>query len=408
VTSAHPVALSGSSKRYGTGKHPKAPIEKPLAYEGFPRTYYRYGIHPESLGRRLVSISKPDLIWVTSIMTYWHPGVQQTTAVLRDAFPEAPIWLGGIYAQLCTSHAMETSGADRVVTSATATLPDLLEAATGYSLKNKIKWHSFCDYPAPALDLVGRHEYAPILTSLGCPFSCSYCASKLLQPHRVQRSADTIFEEIMKWRREYDICDFAFYDDALLLHAETTLRPVLEKICRDGVHLRFHTPNALHIRALTPQWCELLYASGFTTLRLGLETTSIEKQRKWGGKVETEMFFEAVDNLREAGFSGNEIGVYLLCGLPGQSTGEVAEAIRTVKEAGAQPFLAEYSPLPGTAMWPEAVALSPYDIENEPLYHNNSFFACRRPDFTYEDLLALKETARQARHSVRERCLDHP
>jgi radical SAM superfamily enzyme YgiQ (UPF0313 family) len=222
----------------------------------------------------------------------------------------------------------------------------------------------------------------------------------------VQRSADTIHEEIMKWRREYDICDFAFYDDALLLHAETTLRPVLERICRDGMRLRFHTPNALHIRALTPQWCELLYASGFTTLRLGLETTSAEKQRKWGGKVEMEMFFEAVSNLRKAGFSGNEIGVYLLCGLPGQSTGEVAEAIRTVKEAGAQPFLAEYSPLPGTAMWPEAVALSQYDIENEPLYHNNSFFACRRPDFTNEDLLALKEMARQARHSVREGYLD--
>jgi hypothetical protein len=50
-------------------------------------------------------------------------------------------------------------------------------------------------------------------------------------------------------------------------------------------------------------------------------------------------------------------------------------------------------------MWSQAIANCSYDLTSEPLYHNNSFFACRRPDFTYEDLLRLKELARQARHS---------
>jgi hypothetical protein len=50
-------------------------------------------------------------------------------------------------------------------------------------------------------------------------------------------------------------------------------------------------------------------------------------------------------------------------------------------------------------MWPESVAACSYDLEGEPLYHNNTFFACRRPDFSYEDLLRLKDLARQVRHS---------
>jgi hypothetical protein len=48
-------------------------------------------------------------------------------------------------------------------------------------------------------------------------------------------------------------------------------------------------------------------------------------------------------------------------------------------------------------MWKEACAVSPYDLAGEPLYHNNTFFACRRPDFTYEDLLRLKDLNRAAR-----------
>jgi hypothetical protein len=45
-------------------------------------------------------------------------------------------------------------------------------------------------------------------------------------------------------------------------------------------------------------------------------------------------------------------------------------------------------------MWEKAAAISPFDIGTEPLYHNNTFYACRRPDFTYEDMVLLKREAR--------------
>jgi coproporphyrinogen III oxidase-like Fe-S oxidoreductase len=158
--------------------------------------------------------------------------------------------------------------------------------------------------------------------------------------------------------------------------------------------VQFHTPNAVHIRSLTPDLCALLYTSGFKTLRLGLETTSKEKQKAWGAKVNTEMFFAAMDNLAGAGFQRQDIGVYLLCGLPGQKPEEVEEAVRTVQAAGARPRLCEYSPVPQTMLWERACATSTFLIAQEPLYQNNTFFACRREDFTYEDLVQLKRIAR--------------
>ncbi len=399
-SNGHPDIVPGVSRAYGTGGYPRMTIAKPEVYADLPRKYHRYGIHPQSLRQRLQDLPRPDLIWVTSIMTYWYPGIRQTIETIREIHPTVPVWLGGIYARLCTRHARENSGAGEIVTLPPAELPHKIAAATGFSLSNGDRWRALSAMPAPALDLLTGFAYAPLLTSLGCPFRCPYCASRILQPQWQRRPAAAVYAEIRKWHDAFGVEDFAFYDDALLLHADRTLKPVLERLCLEGPKIRLHTPNALHIRALTPEWCQLLHASGFTTLRLGLETTRADTHKRWGGKVEQGMFAAAVQHLRAAGFTPSQIGVYLLCGVPGQTPGEVADAIAAVRDAGAQPHLAEYSPLPGTALWETACTISNYDVAAEPLYQNNTFFACRRPDFSHEDLRHLKALARQVRQQT--------
>lgn len=402
LTNHHPDVVPGVERKYGTGKYPKMCVPKPPPYAEIPRRYYRYGIHPESFRRKLLTIEKPDIIWVTSMMTYWYPGIRETISIIRELLPEVPIWLGGVYARLCTRHARETSGVDEIVAISAEELPEKIAAATGFSLRNRHEWTQFELAPSPAWDLLTRVIYVPVLTGLGCVYQCPYCASGILQPKRQKRSADAIYEEISKWHREFGVIDFAFYDDALLIGAENSLTPALKRVCRELPGLRFHTPNAVHIRSLTPECCQLLFESGFTVMRLGLETTQSEQQRDWGGKVKTEMFLSAVEHLLDAGFSSDQVGVYLLGGLPGQSPGEVAEAIEVVRQAGVQPYIAEYSPIPGTKMWLDAVRSCQFDLGREPLYHNNSFFACRRPDFSYQDLQHLKDLARLVRRHTRQ------
>ena len=393
-TNAHPDILPGKDGKFGTGKYPRMRIPKPRPYSGFPRYFYRHGIHPESFRRKLLEIEKPDLIWLTSIMTYWYPGVVEAVRIVREIFPGVPVWLGGIYAKLCPGHAERQIGADRIITGNISDLPEMILGMTGFQVRNAGAWGDLRSWPFPALDLLKPQPgYAPILTGTGCPYRCPFCASSRLQPQRARLGAERIYNEIARDHYDLGLTDFAFYDDALLLDAETTLRPALEKVATAGLAIRFHVPNALHIRALSRDWCGLLHASGFRTIRLGLETTVDDKSRQWGGKVNTEMYLRAVEDLFEAGFSKDELGVYLLCGLPGQTPEEVAEAIGIVRRSGARPHIAEYSPIPGTPMWDEAAAISPFDIRTEPLYHNNTFFACRRPGFAYEDMVRLKDMA---------------
>ncbi len=104
----------------------------------------------------------------------------------------------------------------------------------------------------------------------------------------------------------------------------------------------------------------------------------------------TDELRKAVAYLLEAGYRPIDIGVYLLCGLPGQEAREIEAGIDLVLEIGARPILAEYSPIPGTPLWDDAVRQSRYDIVSEPLFQNNSLLPCLRHDIPSADFQALK------------------
>ncbi len=65
-------------------------------------------------------------------------------------------------------------------------------------------------------------------------------------------------------------------------------------------------------------------------------------------------------------------------------------SINFIHSCGARPIVAEYSPIPGTALWDEAVRCSPYPIAEEPLFQNNTLLPCRDAALTADMYHALK------------------
>jgi len=394
----HPnLAPANPSARHGRGPYLKTPIPNPKGLEKIARTYSRYGIRPEWLRADLVALDPPpDLIMVTSLMTYWYPGVFETIQELKTSFPKTPLILGGIYARICTDHARACSGADQVVTDRGESLWQLVKTHTGWSGEPLADLDDLDAQPYPAFDLQHRLPYVPLLTARGCPFDCAYCAARRLEPTLRRRSPEAVLAEILFWHERQGVADFAFYDDALLVDARRHALPLLESIIRSGRKFYFHTPNALHIREITAESADLMFRAGFHTLRLGLETTAFEGREALDGKVTEEEFRQAVGHLRAAGFGADQVGAYLLVGLPGQSVAAVERSIRVVQAAGITPILAHYTPIPGTRLWPAAVAASRYDLAADPIFTNNAIFPCSRADFSWQTLSPPKPMA-QAR-----------
>jgi radical SAM superfamily enzyme YgiQ (UPF0313 family) len=150
------------------------------------------------------------------------------------------------------------------------------------------------------------------------------------------------------------------------------------------------------VREITEDIAKLMHRTGFQTIRLGLETSDFSLHRDLGNKIAEGDFERAVHALLKAGFTNNQIGAYILIGLPGQSTASVVETIDFVAKTGAVPFLSEYSPIPHTDLWKEAVSHSEYDLCSEPLFHNNTLLPCW-DDSQKHELSGLKKCVLEIR-----------
>lgn len=381
-------------KPFGQGHYPKERIAAPAPLEDFERPYYRYGITPRIFRQELNACPPPDLILVTSMMTYWYPAVFEVIALVKERFPGIPVVLGGNYATLCPDHAAR-AGADYVLPGeGERQVRFIIEELLGREVNDLPVPEDLDTLPRPAFDLLPYREQLPIMTSRGCPFRCVYCASHLLNSGFRRRSPERVADEITFWNRQFGIRNFSLYDDAFLIDPGEMAIPLLEEVIRRGLSCAFHCPNGLHLRGIDEKIARLMFQAGFRTLRFGFETSDAGRQVKTGGKVTNDHLTNALSSLTKAGYAPRDIGLYLLCGLPDQDAREVEESIRFVHSLGARPVLAEFSPIPGTALWEKAVATSAYNIADEPLYHNNTLLPCRHERFTYEDYRRLKSLLR--------------
>jgi radical SAM superfamily enzyme YgiQ (UPF0313 family) len=139
----------------------------------------------------------------------------------------------------------------------------------------------------------------------------------------MRRSPDSVIAELKFWHQAHAVTDFVLYDDAFLVNAEAHAIPILEKVIQADINLRFHTPNAVHIRGITAETARLLFKAGFKTLRLGLETAEFDNRETIDQKVSENDFKQAARYLKDAGFEKHQVGAYLMMGLPGQETSAV-------------------------------------------------------------------------------------
>jgi len=411
------------NNEYGCGKFHKEIIEKPSVLQDVQRKYGRYGLPIHLFRKELANVSKPDVILVTSGMTYWYTGVFDVIKEAKSQFPGVPIILGGTYATLCYDHAVKNSGADYVVCGeGEFKALELVRNLTSLNPPNPLFQRgnfsiddmslnppsslfqrgnlSIDDYPYPVYDLLTNKESLAILTSRGCPMGCTYCASSLVAGEFRQKYPIKVVDEIEYYHKTFGTKNFAFYDDALLLNSDEHISIILKEVIRRSLDCYFHTPNAMHANQITKSLAQLMFKSGFKTIRISLETSNVTRQREIGNKVSSEGFREAVINLKEAGYKGKEIGVYVLICLPGQPLDEMIESVRYVYECGAVTKIAAYSPIPNTSEWTKAIEQYNLDPNADPLLHNDSIYPIRSNGITIEDIQKVKALALEYNNKI--------
>ncbi len=376
---------SCTAGRFGTGKYSAEAVNKPPLLEAVPRIFKRYGIGIDEFVRQLKGAMPFDAVLMTSVMSYWYPGVQKATEIIRELAGDVPVILGGIYATLYHEHAVNASGADFIFRGPLTESLNFAFSTFGFKLKRKRD-----NVPYYRLNLYTDSPFAPLQTSAGCPFRCAYCASELLSGAKYcRRSPGEVLTEIAELH-DKGARDYAFYDDALLYEAGNHAKPILKGIADSGLPAGFHTPNGLHARFVDEDVARLMRQAGFKTVRLGLETVDRERQQDTGAKVTNSDLERAVALFKQYGFTKNELGVYLMYGLPGQELSEVIDGVSFLQTLDVKIYLAEFSPVRGTRSWNELIQNGVIDDTLDPLLTNNTVFPFLYSGYDAEAVQSLK------------------
>jgi hypothetical protein len=376
-------------KKFGTGTFESTEIEKPPAYQSIKRKYKLYGRSPQSFTSFLGTISKPDIVCIGGTMTYWAPGIIETYKLVLECIPDSIIVCGGIAAQLIPSYLGQRMPRCHIAGDITGLM----------SLSNHFPFfqnHNINQRSLSIKSCLSQYrslQHAPVLLSLGCPMRCSYCASSVLQPHHYLRSVDTVIDEMVYAIEKFNIADFAFYDDALLLKKEEHLFPFLERLGDLGRKVRFHTPNGLHVRYIDGQILDKMLLSGFKTLRFGYESGLLHHRKAVFYKVNGDQLQEKIKLALMSGFTGDQIGVYVMGGLPDQTPDELSEEMDFINALGVTVKPVFISPVPGTGVFAQYSTRFP-QIQTDPLWHNDTFFITNLENWDEATLESIRQKAK--------------
>jgi len=370
------------AKKFGTAQFPEIEIEKPPLYSTIKRRYKLYGISAQTFKTQLEQCPAPDIICIGSMMTYWLNGVNETIRQVREVYPETPIAVGGIGATLFGDYIRGCHHHNVFVV-------DKEINAAGIELSPRIFKQSKQDISLlDGLKLVEKSRHSPVLSTLGCPLSCEYCASKFLQPDFLIRPVKYVYEEIRFMADKHGVRDFAFYDDALLAEPQKTIIPLAKELGTLKNELRFHTPNGLHLKYINTEVLHYFKILNIADLRFGYESSGTRYRRATGQKISQDILREKAALLNDAGLLQIS-AAYVMAGLPDQTVENVFEEIDTVNSLGLMAKPVFVSPVPGTKMFEYYSKRYP-QITADPLWHNDTFFITKLDGWNEEAVNSVK------------------
>ena len=223
--------------------------------------------------------------------------------------------------------------------------------------------------PLPAYDLLPMENYSryAVVTSRGCPYRCSFCASTCIAGTKVRlRSVASVIQEIETLRRNYGERFIWISDDTFtavpkhvrnLVSAMADLVPKLQWSCMTS------------IAAFLEDLLVAMKNAGCEYISIGVESTHPAHKRFIGKPISDESVVSAVAKIHRAGM---RVYGFFIIGFPGENRETLEARYRLIEQAGFDGIAANLLiPLPGTALWQELVTnklLDPCELDMDHLF----------------------------------------
>ncbi len=303
---------------------------------------------------------RPDVLGIKTF-SLEIASIRTCTEIARKLFPDLVIVLGGPHMSVIPSEESMAffKEADFGVRGegeiAFPKLLEVLESGSGQfegipglirRTENGIETHpsyfhrQLDDFDFPAWDLIDPRNYkdrwyfwspeypgAPILTSRGCPYRCTFCAQNVVNGKIIRRrSLERVLEEMELLMTRYGVVHFDFIDDNFLMDPKYVQR-LCEAILARGWKVRWNCCGA-RLDYLDKELVKLMDKAGCNVISVGFESGSqrvLDYMRKG---IDKEVIRQKA-RLITSNTSIRIMGLFIL-GFPTETESETRQTIRFI------------------------------------------------------------------------------
>uniref|UniRef100_A0A6M3IP92 Putative radical SAM superfamily protein n=1 Tax=viral metagenome TaxID=1070528 RepID=A0A6M3IP92_9ZZZZ len=296
--------------------------------------------------QKVIEIFKPDVVGISLISTKFISGMK--IAEIAKRLGVKKVICGGVHTSICPDEVLGNKNVDSIVVGEGEEVFE--DALTNRKVVgNRIKNLDDISFPLRE-NLYNLSDYKPsdlgmIISSRGCPYSCSFCCSEALWGRKVIfRSVDNITKEIVSVKDLYGTTDFYFADDSFTCNKQRTLE-FCSKVKNLGVTWSCLTRADL----IDEQIVMAMKESGCRMVKMGLESGSQKVLGIMNKRTKKEDVIKASDTLRRHNLNWT---AYFMVGTPGENEQDVDETLDFIREV--VPTYISFSiftPYPGTPLY---------------------------------------------------------
>ena len=342
--------------------------------------------------KREIEVFKPDYIGIHA-KTAAIKSVLKVAQIAKGIDPKITVVAGGVHATLLPQELAQAPNIDFVITGeGEITFSELIrmrDADKLYpmpglvykdkdniingGLRDPIKEISSLPFPdrENLVDsgLYGKYGFGIIITSRGCPFSCTYCAAKKMWPGKVRnRSVDDIINEIKYVKEKFGTNYFNFRDDTFTLDKTRAV-----EICRRIIeeHLDIVWRCDTRADSLDEELVRMMKKSGCVQASIGIESGCDRILALVKKGETTEDIKRGIRLLRKYTIP---ISAFIIVGFPTETAEEARTTLRFAKSLKVDTLaLSVLTPYPGTEIYDlfKAKGLLSEDIDYSDFYHQS-------------------------------------
>lgn len=205
-------------------------------------------------------------------------------------------------------------------------------------------------YHLPLFSYVKRWG-ATMVTSRGCPFSCSFCDRTVFQHLYKINSASYIYDHMKHLRDRFGVYHINFYDDLFTAQPHR-----VNELCRllidKPLGMQFNC--AIRTGHTSDEMLRLLKQAGALMVSMGVESADPAMMSRHKVGVSLESVCETVASIHGAGLRAKGLFIF---GLPGESPATVKTTSEFVLSLDLDEMnMTKFSPLYGAPIWDECVS----------------------------------------------------